>query len=781
MDTVLNVSWTASDNAGIRSYQFGLSRSSNHSEPIVMLPMQTTAGQTHFSAHMPALVSGLEFYIVISATDLAMYVTTVVVGPVVIDTSPPRLNGSLQMQQIDQLVLVWWEEKTFIDQEDRSGLDSTLQYALDRRQLGTDVLDYTSLPSSPHSSCPTSNCIAIDTGTLQLIPGIEYYVSIRVANSAGLSSTFSAEPFYQNFPLSSCLSVFEADPDSSPDVASLGFLPQQEDVDILMDDETILVGWSGLYGNHLNATFTVALGSQPGRSDIAPFVSVDSEHSYSFTDLELSPGSMYFTTVKASNSLNQVSASSDGFLYLPADSTGGYVWDGLSDGDINYTAYRSEVSARWYFPSSLTPRVTYYRWGLFRAADDNTSNLTEVLPFRNTGRKKSVIAPVRLQPNVTYINAAQACLKQICLDPIYSNGFRLTDPPKAGSVVADYRALVIDSTSGISSRGLINISWSSFEDADLVRYRWAVSTSSSAGYDLVTEWRNVSASTQMVAQTLDAPLSLHVSHWVVVTAINSAGLQTSAVTPLIIQGPEAPPLIVLDVADNAVSSLSTTDWRNVEHHSPDFTDIEYSRSFNSLSASWSSLRYSLYNYSISTERVFKACDQPNLVTCGSTIANAVTVTSLSLLDGERYYFCVRAIADNFIPPSAAPLGVTACSNGITIDLSPPKAGCVQILPPTLPSQLPELSSGNQAEERSSPEQPRACVNQSGYQASTSVLRIVWDRFVDSEENRNVPHAYGISYYEYAIGKICVHTHIHTNTYTHTYTHTHIHTSKRKVF
>ena len=724
-----------------------------------MLPMQTTAGQTHFSAHSSALVSGQEFYVIVSVTDLAMHLTTVGLGPIVIDTSPPYLNGSLLMQQMDQLVLVWWEDEAFIDDEDRSKLDSTLRYALDRRQYGTDVLDYTPLPSSPHSSCPTPNCISLDTGTLQLIPGNQYYVSIRVTNSAGLTATFSVEPFYQDFLLLPCLSVFEADPDSSPDVSSLGFLPQQEDVDILMDDDSVLVGWSGLSGSHLNASFSVALGSQPGRSDIAPFVSVDSEHLYSFDDLDLTPGSMYFATVWASNSLNQVSASSDGFLYLPVDSTGGFVWDGLSEnGDVDYTASSSEVSARWYFPSSLTPHITYYRWGLFVSADDNTSNLTEILPYRNTGRESSVLMPVRLQPNITYINAVQACLKHSCLDPIYSNGFRLTYPPKAGSVTAEYSARIIDNSLGISSRGLLNISWSKFDDTDLSRYRWAISTSSNAGYDLVTEWRNVSASTQMVTLTLDTPLSLHVNHWVVVMAVNSARLQTSAVTPLIFRGPEAPPLIVLDVTDDAVSTVSTSDWRNLEHHSPNFTDIEYSRSPSSLSAAWPSIRYSLYNYSISTERVFKSCDQPNHVTCGSTISNAITVSSLSLTNGERYYFCIRAVAENFIPPSAAPFGVTACSNGITIDRSPPKVGCVQILPPSLPSELSELSSGDQAKEHPSLEQPQACVNRSGYQTSTSVLRIVWDRFVDSEENRNVPHAYGISYYEYAIGKKCVSMH-----------------------
>lgn len=763
VDTVLNISWSASDNVGIRGYKFGLSRSPNISEPIDILPLQTTAGHSHFTAHSPELVSGNEFYVHVVATDLAMQETTASVGPIVIDTSPPKLNGSLFIQQIEQLVMVWWEDDTFADEEDKVELEEP-KYALDRRQYGTDVLDYTSLPSSPHSACPTPNCITIDTNTLQLIPGSQYHVSIRVRNSAGLQATFPVEPFRQNFPLSPCLSVFETDSNtlSLSSINTLGFLPQQEDKDVLFNND-ILVGWSGLHDIYLNASFSVALGTQPGWSNIEPFTNVGSQNSYSFIDLSLTSGSLYYATVRAYNSLNHVVASSDGFVYLPTDASGGFVWDGLSEeSDVDYTASTSVVSARWFFLPSLTLHVTHYRWGLFTIVDNNRSNLAEVIPYRNTGKENSVIMPVQLQPNTTYISAVQACVKHMCLEPIVSDGLEVTGPPSPGTAVAEYTAMVVDSTSGVSTRGILNISWSTFDDPDLSRYQWAVTTSQNAGYSLVSEWTEAAVDVRRVTIVLETPLSLHVNHWVTLMAINTAGLKTSTVTPLVFRGSPPPPLVVIDVEDESVVAVSASDWRQLEHHSPSYVDQEYTQSVRSLSAAWPALRYNTYNYSISTERAFQPCPNPSMATCGSTVANALTVSGLTLIDGQRYYFCIHALAEDYISPTNSPVGVTACSNGITVDRSPPKPACVQIIPPALPSNLPELTSGDHVENNFAPDQTQSCVNQSGYQASTSELRIVWDRFVDSEENRNVPHAYGVHHYEYAIGMyfhIICHVHL----------------------
>ena len=374
-----------------------------------------------------------------------------------------------------------------------------------------------------------------------------------------------------------------------------------------------------------------------------------------------------------------------------------------------------------------------------------------MIPYRNTGKENSVIMPVQLQPNTTYISAVQACVKHMCLEPIVSDGLEVTGPPSPGTAVAEYTAMVVDSTSGVSTRGILNISWSTFDDPDLSRYQWAVTTSQNAGYSLVSEWTEAAVDVRRVTIVLETPLSLHVNHWVTLMAINTAGLKTSTVTPLVFRGSPPPPLVVIDVEDESVVAVSASDWRQLEHHSPSYVDQEYTQSVRSLSAAWPALRYNTYNYSISTERAFQPCPNPSMATCGSTVANALTVSGLTLIDGQRYYFCIHALAEDYISPTNSPVGVTACSNGITVDRSPPKPACVQIIPPALPSNLPELTSGDHVESNFVPDQTQSCVNQSGYQASTSELRIVWDRFVDSEENRNVPHAYGVHHYEYAIG------------------------------
>lgn len=69
------------------------------------------------------------FYLVLREEDLAGLITELTVGPILIDQTPPLVNGSLYVQQENGHVIVMWDEDTFAEEEE--GEDSiTLQYAI---------------------------------------------------------------------------------------------------------------------------------------------------------------------------------------------------------------------------------------------------------------------------------------------------------------------------------------------------------------------------------------------------------------------------------------------------------------------------------------------------------------------------------------------------------------------------------------------------------------------------------------------------------------------------
>ena len=55
---------------------------------------------------------------IIKAIDLSMQETVAIVGPVIIDTSPPLVNGTVESNVDSGLMVVWWDEWTITDSED---------------------------------------------------------------------------------------------------------------------------------------------------------------------------------------------------------------------------------------------------------------------------------------------------------------------------------------------------------------------------------------------------------------------------------------------------------------------------------------------------------------------------------------------------------------------------------------------------------------------------------------------------------------------------------------
>ena len=595
---------------------------------------------------------------------------------------------------------------------------------------------------------------------LGYLPGNQYHVTLKVTNTGNLATIVPVDPYTMPHPLTNCLSVFDYDSNEGDpfDNGNL-FFSQSNDVDIIFDDTSVIsVGWIGLTDAHFNGVFSVALGTEPGASDIVNYTEVTSgTTSYTFTDVSLYNGMHYYCTVQVTNSWNTVNKSSDGFLVLlivDDDNFDAFIWDGWSnDYDIDYQLSSTVAAARWYYPESVSRYLSHYEWAVFEAVEGNRTDLSIVLPYTNNGPITHGTYPVKLSADTIYISAVRACFKSRCLPPTYSDGFQLATPPVGGNLTADYV--------GVGPNvGQLNIEWNPFQDPELLYYEWSVG-SDKGGRELITNWSRVFPNVTSASASIS--FSPHTVYFVTLRGINGAGLQTNISAEVHIKQGIFDDIKVYDIDPSSVTPLYTDDYRQLSFYQMSYVDLDYTNSTDSLSAAWPDLRYKLYYYSISSTRSYIACNDGEQHWCGTTIGNSITVDHLSLINGVKYYFCVQGLADDmFSPHVLGAHSVTVCSDGIVADLSPPTGGCVQLVPSILGvGELGALTekdrgvygSGERGvvEVASLVNRTHSCVARFGSQSSTSELHIVWDWFEDVEQYRNGPYAHGVSTYQYAIG------------------------------
>ena len=134
-DHTLNISWLAYDNIGIRDFYIRIIPLKDYGGNYTgdwngTEFFSKTAGLSHFSISDPTiLVHGSKFYLELRGEDLAGLMTVLTVGPILIDQTPPIINGSLYVERKAGYVIVMWDKDTFADEEE--GDESiTLQYAI---------------------------------------------------------------------------------------------------------------------------------------------------------------------------------------------------------------------------------------------------------------------------------------------------------------------------------------------------------------------------------------------------------------------------------------------------------------------------------------------------------------------------------------------------------------------------------------------------------------------------------------------------------------------------
>lgn len=117
--------WTASDlESGILDYEVGLGSKDTDNPDMRQF---TSTGRHPIAAVMDSnLKPGSQFYLIVKATNQALLSVTKIVGPIIVDTTPPLFTGQLNVKSTFNQLLVSWPDNAFQDPENRNGIQYQL-------------------------------------------------------------------------------------------------------------------------------------------------------------------------------------------------------------------------------------------------------------------------------------------------------------------------------------------------------------------------------------------------------------------------------------------------------------------------------------------------------------------------------------------------------------------------------------------------------------------------------------------------------------------------------
>ncbi|CAG2198378.1 unnamed protein product [Mytilus edulis] len=674
----LSLSWESSvDDQLIYDYQIGLSSTKSNSAPDI-LPFRSTKHHRHFTLNHPDLTEGTIFHIIIKAISKSGVEGIQNFGPVIIDTTPPNLSGSqINLKFEDGTLLANWMRTTFTDVEDPFPLQ--YMFALGHDAKGTDVAPYQ--PLQYNKKCVKTEpptCTVIDTKSLgwSLHENHDYYLTIKVTNLAGLSTTQASAVYTHNIQLPTAGIVYDIDP------GNLNHLPLKDliDIDFSVANNMLATEWKGFFHPHLQLHYKVCIGSVKGSCDIA--------------------------------TENNLDVSTNQFIFKKL-----------------VTFEFAEV------------------WFKFR-------------DFSYIGSQSHVIVnELDLQPGLTYRFTIKLCADDVCFPEISSNGVTvIPSNPVAGSMNVQLDGEKMTVTFAVMYDPDTEDRTEAFDAIET--YEWAISDGQYVG-GLYEKW-NVINNVMKINTThiyFDIPVSGELDFskckQINVKGINRAGVWSvisgdiKQCNVTVLDGKtEITPRIVIDAFGESDENENNNGIGKTIYPDKDTSwtqiDVDYTPYKNVLSAVWPTLRHSSYQWAVVKVKTNNAftfykkytdvvisdpCSHPDMIQCGQADKRYINVKfnqTEYLIHGGSYVVCIHA-PETLIQHEKwkeSLDAVTTCSDGVTIDLTPPKPGNVWI------GHDPQFS----------------------FQTSSSDIFVTWDSFIDVEEAGYSSHSSGVSRYLVSVGK-----------------------------
>ncbi|XP_076075248.1 uncharacterized protein LOC143046131 isoform X2 [Mytilus galloprovincialis] len=765
------------DDIFVHDYHIGLSSTKNNPAPDI-LPFRSTKHHRHFRLNYPDLTEGTLFYIIIKSTSKANVDGIQSYGPVVIDVTAPVFTGShINLELKDETLIANWTRTAFTDEEDPHPL--TYQFALGHAASGTDVISYR--PLQYNTKCIRAeppDCTAIDTTSLDwsLHGHHNYYVTIKVTNLAGLSITKTSVVYTHDIQLPSAGIVYDINPNSGNDSS----LKDLIDIDFSVKFDSLAAEWKGFYHPHLSLHYKVCVGTVKGNCDVTTKTNIDSStHQHVFDNLLLKNFQKYYVTVEAVTKIGSIKESSDGITFInnATEISGVTINDGSlcsdpvvlngshhirdisyrCETDIDYQTSTTSLSAKWEIPDDKLKQIVRNAYWSIEQRSPVGDMWIRYRDFSYIGSQSHVIVnELDLQPGLTYRFTIKLCADDVCFPKISSNGVTVIPSyPITGSidVKIEIQKLIV-TTAAMYDPDIEDRS----EAIDAIGvYEWAIN-GGSYGDGLLEKWAEINTIRKINNThvefdiTLFGEIDFSKCKRLYIRGANKAGVWSVVSTDLkqchvVDSHSQIKARIVIDAlgtADNNEDSIGGDVFLE-ENAAWITTDVDYTPFKNVLSAVWPSLRYKSYQWGVvevnsnNAQTFYKEftdvvitdpCSHPNTVICGQTDKNFANIhfnETEYLTHGRRYSVCIYAPETVIKHEKWTETldTVTSCSDGVTVDLTPPVPGKVWIGPDPIVF----------------------------YQTSSSDITVSWDSFIDVEEESHAMHSSGIKQYFISIGSV----------------------------
>ncbi|KAK7500517.1 hypothetical protein BaRGS_00008092 [Batillaria attramentaria] len=763
----LYLNWTGSDTqSGIYDYEVGMATAADNSVSPDISGYTSTNHHSFYSVYHPALTEDSPFYILIRATNKAGVSSVTTLGPVILTRRPPTYSGTVDLTLSANHLMVTWDNSQFTEVEPQH---LTFSVALEEQTGGASLRPHAPPQFSPPCSSTTPpSCATFDLSDLHwgLHETHTYVALVKVTNIVGLELELTSDPYIHDTRLAASGTVYDVVP--ADDVEALA-VQRSEDTDFQLSRAAYEARWSGFEDGSQGVTYRVGVGTAPSSDDVMTFLPVGTATTHKFINLDLQLNTKYFFTVVAVTSGGEVTVSSDGMTVIQAGQAveGVVVLDGpMPDLPCSarkgYQLSQGTLVARWSLTTEQRMRYPEVQWKVQKAIPGIDVWL-DVTSYEASPRSDVVMATgLALQPGNRYRFAVKLCVGVTCSLAIFSDGVTvLSSPPIAGEIAVVYNG----DTGG---EPLLEVTFETFKDPDVTdltssqrvmySYEWTL-TDRSQGQRLLQPWQTV-PTVETVNNThsrftvsVPSALSFHECLGVSLRGMNKAGLVSEVTADVMDCQAVDPALIVprqvLDAVGNTVSGSSGEPVTLAFNDGWSQGDRDYTPHNDVISAVWPTLRHPKVKWAVMVSQgpdvtshfensgpqpLSDPCSSPNVIVCGEVEGqkyinvNFGPSSSRPLLEnGRHYYVCISADAETvtFEKWTDDLPAVSACSDGVTVDLTSPVAGSVEV---------EGLRNGV-------------------YQTSLTIVSARWSGFSDIEEVRSTAHHSGILSYKVAVGSV----------------------------
>ncbi|ESO83749.1 hypothetical protein LOTGIDRAFT_168990 [Lottia gigantea] len=747
------VNWTGIDvESGIYDYQFGLS-SERDSIPD-LLPFHSTNHHTWYRGYHPQLTDGTEFFIHIKATNKAGLETIQTLGPLIVHTSKPKFTGNIDVVLNNNLLVANWSNAVVKDPG-----HSQLRYtaAIGRTKGGQEIIKYSDLNfNEPCLEALPPTCTVFDILKLDwsLHHGYKYYVSIKIENTVGLHTVISSESLTYKSILPSKGVVIDVGLNSEMDYFNILEL---EDSDYQLSTSMVSVRWYGFESEEeISRGINYKVGiKRENDSEFIQSVHVSQQTEYTFIGLKLQLHQKYIVSVTATVvGVGSVTSSSDGITvvqrsedltdevelkdgaacFQPTDLEANLYRNStiIYCGEPGYQPSSSSYSIKWNISNTYYNIYPHIKWSLQKQHQNTDIWLKEYEKELYT-RDRMLTLPYRLEVCESYRSELQFCIDNVCSQSVFSEGVTILETPEKPKLDI---LMITDQEFTQTSESCNNV---------IKRLEWSITDDHNGR--LYTLWKNVEKivynDNKIKLKLLsDGKINSNKCRRLALRLFNKAGLSTliskqiqncSAVDPILIR-----PAIVLDAVRQKNRSGIKLE-QNARWNEP---DVDYTPYNDIISAVWPTLRHRNYTWGLlegplqPTSTLYSnpdiiipdPCSHPSTIICGQSDKEYINIKPPQLLKhGRRYHVCLHADStalqhekwDEDLEE------INSCSDGITIDLSPPSGGRVWIQTDT----------------------------NTNYQVSSNSLTVFWDSFIDVEDEGGAVHPSGVSHYTIKIGSL----------------------------